>query len=231
MMKNPIVDKLEPIVLVGGGALGAEDLSLAQSVGSTCIAADGGARAVLAAGLVPEAVIGDFDSLTAEDRARIPPARLHHIAEQDSTDFDKALRHVASPLVVGVGFTGARVDHQLAALNTLVRHAHRAVILLGEAEAIFHVPRQLSLDLDPGETISLMPLTRMQARSTGLRWALDPLDLDPSGIISTSNEATGPVTLSPQAPGLLGLIARQRFSALAQALLDLPSAQYWPAPA
>jgi thiamine pyrophosphokinase len=39
----------------------------------------------------PEAVIGDFDSIRPAARTALPPDRLHPIAEQDTTDFDKAL--------------------------------------------------------------------------------------------------------------------------------------------
>ena len=35
-------------------------------------------------------------------RAAIPAERLHRIAEQDSTDFEKCLRNIRAPLVVGI---------------------------------------------------------------------------------------------------------------------------------
>lgn len=230
-MNRLIVDKLEPITLVGGGEIWPGDLAEARAIAPACVAADGGAQTLLQAGLMPEAVIGDFDSLSEPDKARIPTERQHHIAEQDSTDFDKALRHIASPLVVGVGFLGARLDHQLAALNTLVRHAHRPVILLAESELVFHVPRGLSLALYAGEAVSLMPFATIRGRSTGLRWPIDGLSLHPSGTISTSNAATGPIDLKMETPGLIGLIARRRLADLAAALLALSPAQRWPAPA
>jgi thiamine pyrophosphokinase len=101
------------------------------------VAADGGADRALAAGHVPVAVIGDFDSLSAEARRRIPPDRQHRIAEQETTDFDKALRSIAAPFVLALGFAGARIDHSLAVFNTLLRHPGRVCIVLGAEDAVF----------------------------------------------------------------------------------------------
>ena len=109
-----------PVTIVGGGDVGPEDLSLALSIAPTCVAADGGSIVALAAGIELEAVIGDFDSLNASVLAQVPVERQHHISEQNSTDFDKCLRNVETPVVVGVGFLGGRVDHQMAAMHTLL---------------------------------------------------------------------------------------------------------------
>lgn len=229
-MKYIIVSRNVPITLVGGGFLGPNDLSEAQEHGADIVSADGGASAVVKAGLVPQAVIGDFDSLDDKTRAAIPADRLHHIAEQDSTDFDKSLRHIAAPLVLGVGFLGARVDHQMAALNVLVRHAARRVILLGEHEVIWHLPRQIALPLTAGDTVSLMPFAPVTGRSEGLFWPIDGLAMTPGGRIGTSNRAEGPVRLTCDGPGMIGFIPRARLGLLVSALLDLPQSALWPVP-
>ncbi len=230
-MKNKIVHKFEPITLVGGGFLGEKDLSMALNHGATIVSADGGARSVLESGHVPAAVIGDFDSLDSATRAQLPVDRLHHIAEQDSTDFDKALRCIEAPLVIGVGFMGARVDHQMAALNVLVRRPWQSIILLSEAEAIFHMPRRLRLDLQAGDTVSLMPLAPVSGHSEGLEWPIDGLDFAPAGQIGTSNRATGPLEIGLGKPGMIGFIPRGRFDLLVTAFLALPETAKWPAPA
>ncbi|UYV37753.1 hypothetical protein N4R57_01135 [Rhodobacteraceae bacterium D3-12] len=70
------------------------------------VAADGAAQEVLRHGFMPEAVIGDFDSLSEASKRRISQDRLHEISEQDSTDFEKCLSRIEAPLVLGVGFEG-----------------------------------------------------------------------------------------------------------------------------
>lgn len=227
-MSEDIVHALGPVALLGGGEATRADLDTVLNRTEKLVAADGGARLALAAGYVPDAVIGDFDSLSAADRAQIPADRLHVVREQDSTDFDKALRAIRAPLVVAAGFLGARVDHQLAAFSTLMRHADRPCILLGATELVFLVPPVLELDLAPLDVVSLMPMAPVRGTSTGLAWPIDGLELRPGGRIGTSNQATGAVRLEVEAPALLGIVPRGALDPLMQALVPLTRAR-WPA--
>ncbi len=208
-MNTKIVDVLEPITLVGGGELAPGALAEALMLAPVMAAADGGAAAALAAGHVPRAVIGDFDSLSEQVRAQLPPDVLHPVAEQDSTDFDKALRMIAAPAVLAVGFLGARVDHQLAAFSTLVQGHETPCVLVGETEVIFHLTRAVELPARAGEVISLFPMQAVTGRSEGLEWPIDGLQMSPMGRIGTSNRATGPVRLEAEGPGLLAIVPRR----------------------
>ena len=51
------------LIVVGGGAVDLDLLRDLAASGGHVVAADGGADTVVEAGLVPEAIIGDFDSL------------------------------------------------------------------------------------------------------------------------------------------------------------------------
>ena len=229
LTKNgPIVRVNEPIALFGGGYVGPKDTDMVLSRVNRAVAADGGAGALIDSGHMPEAVIGDFDSLAPRYRDRIPADRLFPIHEQDSTDFDKALRSIDAPLVIGVGFLGARVDHQLAAFNTLVRLQDRPCILLGAHEVIFHAPPNMSLTIDAGEVVSLFPLGRVTGRSKGLEWPIDGLDLTPDGGIGTSNRALGEIELQVDGPGLLVMVPRAALDQVMQAFLSGRTGR-WPA--
>ncbi|MCF6233953.1 MAG: thiamine diphosphokinase [Rhodobacteraceae bacterium] len=224
-MTAPIVHELEPITLIGGGEVGEGDLALALERAPVLVAADGGADTALALGHRPVAVIGDFDSLTDAARAALPEARMIAIAEQDSTDFDKALRHIAAPLVLGVGFLGGRIDHQLAAFNTLVRQSDHRCILIGERELVFQVPPKIEVGLAAGDVVSLFPMRLVSGRSQGLAWPIDGLELSPGGRVATSNRALGRVVLEldgsggPNDPGgLLMITPRGSLDAVMRAL-------------
>ena len=227
-MKSPIVEKMEPITLIGGGDVGENDLDLALSVAPTLVAADGGAEHAVARGHMPQAVIGDFDSLSRGVRQQIPEDRLFPVREQDTTDFDKALRNIQAPFVVGVGFLGGRVDHQLAVLNTLVQRPGSPCVLLGPHEVVFHAPPRIELPIAPGSVVSLFPLARVTGRSLGLEWPIDQLVMEPGGQIGTSNRSTGPVTLEVDQPGLLVMVPREAFGVVTQAFHSAQRAQ-WPA--
>lgn len=223
-----IVSSAAPVTLVGGSDLGADDLITALGLAPTLVAADGGAEAVLKAGLVPVAVIGDMDSLGAEALDRLSD-RLHTVSEQESTDFDKALRHIDASLVLALGVTGGRFDHELAMVHVLLCHPDRPCIALGAQSLTFLCPPHLSLDLPVGTTLSLFPMAGVRTRSTGLRWATDGLDFAPDRRIGTSNEVTGPVTLTPDAPQMLVILPRSALEEAVRALLDREACGQWSA--
>lgn len=219
-MKSPIVQTKQGITLAGGGPFTARDLSTCRARAPVVVAADSGADRLLRHGVMPEAVIGDFDSLSRAARLQVPLARQHPLAEQESTDFDKALRSVVAPIVLALGFAGARLDHGLAAFNTLVARAERRCILIGPKDLAFAAPSRLSLDMSPGDVLSLFPMARVAGRSVGLEWPIAGLDFAPDGRIGTSNRVVArKVELEFDAPGMLVILPRRRLDAAIRALL------------
>lgn len=218
-MSNPIVASKNPVTLVGAGEIADQDLTEALSLAPQAVAADGGAAVLLNAGVMPKAVIGDLDSLDAETRGRIPVENLHQVREQDSTDFDKALRSVRAPLVLAVGFLGARLDHQLAVLNALVRLSGTPCIVIGPTEIVVPVNGTLSVDLDPGDVVSLFPMAPVRGRSQGLEWPIDGLLLSPDGRVGTSNRAKGTIVVEADNPGLLAILPRKALAPLTQQIV------------
>lgn len=202
-MKGCIVHSGVGVTLLGGGEVNATCVAEALTVAPMLVAADGGGDRALALGLMPAAVLGDMDSITPAAQAAIGPARLHRISEQESTDFDKCLAHVAAPFFVAVGFGGGRLDHTLAGMSVLARHPGRNVIWMGGEDVAFLAPPELALDLAPGTRVSLYPMGRVRGHAEGLRWGLAGEDFTPAGRIGTSNEALGPVRLSLDGPMLV----------------------------
>lgn len=210
-MNRVIVQSLEAITLVGGGPVSKAELALAQRFAPRVVAADGGADHCLRHGVVPQAVIGDFDSISAAAMAAIPASRLHRISEQDSTDFDKALRAIAAPFVLALGFAGARVDHGLAVFNALVRLAKKPCIVIGPRDVVFHAPARVHLHMHKGDRVSLFPMAAVTGRSTGLHWPIDGIAFAPAGLIGTSNRASlRAVDLAFDGPGMLVILPRAR---------------------
>lgn len=218
-MTDILIKNSGAVTLIGGGELEKQDVltSLAQS--EALIAADGAADCALGMGLMPDAVIGDFDSISLHARETIPPQRLHHIAEQDSTDFEKCLSRVQAPLVYALGFTGARMDHELAVYTVLTRYPQTPCIVIGKEDVCVHIPVGVTLDVAVGTRVSLFPMGPVTGRSTGLRWPIEGLQFAPWGQIGTSNAAVSPrVDLSFDGPGMLLILPRDCLSMLAQAI-------------
>lgn len=214
----PIVETAQGAILAGGAPFSAALLARARRYADEIIAADGGADRLLRLGVVPRAVIGDLDSISATARHRLAD-RLFPITEQVTTDFDKALRSVVAPYVLALGFQGARLDHGLAVLNTLVRHPDRRVMVLGGRDVTFHAPARMQISLPVGTRLSLFPMAPVTGRSTGLLWPIDGLQFAPDGMIGTSNQVSdGQVTLEFDGPGMLVILPLIRLPAVLRSL-------------
>lgn len=218
IMNHPIVHFSAGVTLIAGGPVHGADLRAALGWAPHLVAADGGADRALALGAVPTAVIGDMDSISAASRARLGDVLLE-VPEQDSTDFDKAMRSVAAPFVLALGCLGGRVDHELAVLSALVRSPRPPCLLIGRQDVVFAAPPQIRLDLVPGDRFSLFPMQPVTGQSEGLRWPIGGIGFAPNGRGGTSNEVTGPVHLRFDGPGMLIIVPRSRLGAALSALV------------
>jgi thiamine pyrophosphokinase len=211
-----------PLAIVGGGTVDSDLLRSLAERNVALVGADGGGNTIGAAGLVPEAILGDLDSL--EDRAGWESrTRVIHIPEQITTDFQKALYSTAAPVTLALGMTGKRLDHTLAALGALLEVApHRKVMLVDETDVALAVSGPISFDAAPRERISVHPLVPILfERTEGLFYPMDDLLLDPAGRLGTSNEGTGGrVEIIPKddTPWLL-ILGRERLWDLVEACL------------
>lgn len=216
------------LVIVGGGVVDRDLLRDLAAAGSHLVGADGGADEIVAAGLVPEAIIGDFDSLANPDEW-LGRTRLMRIDEQDTTDFEKALYSTHAPVTVALGMTGRRFDHTLAALDAVTRYARdRVIILVDESDLAMALTGSITFEVDEGDRVSVHPLAPIKfKRSIGLKYPLDGIRLAPGERTGTSNEATdGVFRIEPEprakAPWLLILDRKYLFAVAAAANLLHP---------
>jgi len=137
--------------------------------GDLLIAADGGARHCLELGLTPKVVIGDMDSLTADELKILESAGgkvIRHPARKDFTDLELALSYAveagADPILVYAAL-GARWDQTLA--NLLLPAARefastRIRLVDGDQEIqLLRGGESLELTGSPGDTVSLIPVS------------------------------------------------------------------------
>jgi thiamine pyrophosphokinase len=210
------------VTLVGAGALDRAMVEAAHRFAPVLIAADGGADRLVEMRLHPRAVIGDMDSIADPERWRAGPAAFVHLAEQDTTDFEKCLYATEAPLYLAVGFTGRRIDHTLAVFHTLLRYPQKRVVVVGEHEVSALAPpgATLRLAVTPGTRVSIYPLLPVTAtHSRGLAWPIDGLALAPGQKIGTSNEASQPVVeVAFDGPGALVMLEREALGSLAGAI-------------
>lgn len=174
------------IIIFANGIMDDPRAEIARWVrpGDTIIAADGGTRHALAAGLTPAHVIGDLDSLDATLRARLEAAgtEFHvHPPAKDETDLELALlwaTEQSAEAILVLGALGGRPDQELAnsLLLALPALAGREVLLVSGEWAIRCIRGGETLILRgaPGDTVSLIPLggDACGVTTTGLRYPL-----------------------------------------------------------
>ena len=149
-MSSRIVHSFAPILLVGGADVPENVVLQAYAYANCVIGVDSGTQAILSAGLIPNHIMGDLDSVSD-----LPPGvPVHELADQNHTDLQKTLKTTDAPLYIGAGFLGGRLDHQLAAFSAIITDP-RPIVLVDETQLVFHTPPRLYLDL-PNELHGLL---------------------------------------------------------------------------
>jgi thiamine pyrophosphokinase len=211
-----------PITLVGASALDPAAVEAARRLAPALVAADSAAEGLEAMRLSPQAIIGDMDSLAEPERWRAGPAAFVHLAEQETTDFEKCLYATEAPFYIAVGFTGRRMDHTLAVLHALLAYPDKRVVLVGEADVSALAPPGVTMRLSVrlGTRVSIFPILPVRGlRSRGLTWPIDGLALAPGAKIGTSNIASQPVVeVAFDGPGALVMLEPDGLPALAAAV-------------
>lgn len=198
----------KPVVLMGGAHVRESTLRSDELKELPVVAADGGANTLFNYGITPAAIIGDLDSLEQIDYWQ-QQSRVMHIAEQDTTDFEKCLYTVSAPLLVAVGFTGKRFDHTLVTLHLLQKYVGKVkLLLITDEDVCFAWQGDLHLTLPLGCRFSIYPLTETTfINSTGLEYSLDGLTLKQGKVIGTSNRvAHSNIVLNAKPEGIYTVI-------------------------
>lgn len=176
------------------------------------IAADGGALKAESAGLTPDLVIGDADSLAPQtiDRLRSQGIEVR-VHPQDKAESDtelclrEALRRGATEVVILGALGGLRFEHSVAnlLLLTLPELAGREVVLADATTSVRvmggRTPDRLELRGLSGDLVSLLPLTEVVdgVHTTGLAYPLggEPLPQGPARGLSNVMQG-GEATIS-----------------------------------
>lgn len=164
------------------------------------VAADGGARHCINLKLLPDAIIGDMDSITAKVLERLNKEDkeikfLNSSPQKDESDTQLALDYlVKSGLrqVLLIGVLGNRMDHSFANLVLLASNNYDGldIRIISENSEIFIVKKTCSIKGAKGDRISLFSLTPCTffKKTTGLKYSLKNEELLFSPVRGLSNE-------------------------------------------
>jgi thiamine pyrophosphokinase len=156
------------VFVVAGGELGDPAFLRKQAEAAApaaVICADGGVRHVEAAGILPDLIVGDMDSLdstTLQNYEAKGCRIIRHPRQKDETDTELALGEAfrMEPAEVWIwGALGHRVDHVLANISLLVQGKQKGieVKLIDEYCELLLIDRRTVIAGEAGQTVSLFP--------------------------------------------------------------------------
>ncbi len=172
--------KTKAIIIANGEAPSKQVVNYLLRKGyDTVIAADGGLLHCKKLGIIPQHIVGDFDSVSQKELDNYRKvSTIKQIKRQTDTDLEKAILYA-----IKIGFTdiavcaatGFRIDHTLGNISLLLRYVSRIQIRLVSKESIV-IPVQGSYTFltKAGETISLFAFEQKTKISTlGLKYPLN----------------------------------------------------------
>lgn len=164
------------------------------------ICADGGARHLRNLEIIPDILVGDFDSISSEDYYFYTDKKVEIVrypVEKDMTDTQLAIEIAVQKgckSVTLLGATGTRLDHTMANVFLLKKLLDSGIrgVLADEHNEMELIKDRINLVKENTEKVSLIPVFgRVTGVSTkGLYYPLDKATLEPGTTWGISNEFT-----------------------------------------
>ena len=165
-------------LIVGNRPLSSKIIELAKD--KLVVAADAGADRLLKYNIMPDAVIGDLDSISDKTSTKLEEWIVSNKNIQ-KTDLEKAVEHAfkkgATEIQI-IGWSGGRIDHTLGALGL----AFDSRISLIDEQFTIEAVKDLKTIEDKENTIfSLIAVPEARISVTGARWNLEHEKLSMGG--------------------------------------------------
>lgn len=193
------------VVANGSFPQATESLELLKNA-PVIIACDGAVKNLHERGYIPNAIVGDLDSIPPE-LLRIYADRIHTVEDQEINDLTKAVRFAHASgyrKLLILGATGLREDHTLGNISLLLEYAplFEQIEMLSDYGRFIPVLKSSTLPSTPGQQISIFSMYPCGEITTeGLRWPITRRRLT-AWWQGSLNEALGSqftLTLSPDA--------------------------------
>jgi thiamine pyrophosphokinase len=182
-------------VIVADGAFPEHEIPLNYIRRATrIICCDGSAGNLISVGYIPEAIVGDMDSLSDELAERFRD-RSFRVVNQENNDLTKAVNWCAERGyndIVIVGATGKREDHTLGNISLLAEYIKSVnIFMVTDSGILIPFMKSCKVSSSKGQQISIFSINpETIASSTGLKYPLMRTRLR-NWWVATLNEATG----------------------------------------
>ncbi len=161
------------------------------------ICADGGARHLKKLNIIPHVLMGDFDSITPEDKSFFLKKQVKIFSfppEKNKTDsalcIDYALDQKVTDITL-LGMTGTRLDHTLANIFLLKQILKKNIParIINTTNEVYLVTTSITIHGQPGDNLSLIPLSQKVSGITleGLAYPLKNATIEMGSSLGVSN--------------------------------------------
>jgi thiamine pyrophosphokinase len=157
------------LIVLNGDLAHLDSISLLSTEEILVVACDGGVKNCSENGLIPDVIIGDFDSYESSYLSKdvIDEHQIDFIAfsaDKDQTDAELGLDYILSlhiPSATIIGFLGSRIDHMLGNLFLLRQPKYDSIDLkiIEGRQSVYVIKGDAVIHGHPGETVSLMPIS------------------------------------------------------------------------
>ncbi len=174
---NSKPNKIESAVIIANGRYPNHPIPLkviddAQYI----VCCDGAANNFIEKGMVPDAIVGDLDSIS-DDNKTLYADILHHVAEQDNNDLTKAVKFCINKGINNiqiVGGTGLREDHAIGNISLLAEYILEVEVKMTTNWGIFTPIKQSSTFKSYlGEKVSIFAIDHVPMTSRGLKYKIE----------------------------------------------------------
>lgn len=139
------------------------------------VCCDGAVNRFIEAGGFPDAIVGDCDSISEENRIRFAD-RLYPNTEQETNDLTKAVQFCVENgrrSITIVGGTGMREDHTIGNISLLADYEAIANVKMLTNYGIFTpVSSKTTFKSFAGEKVSLFTIGQKPVTTTGLKYPI-----------------------------------------------------------
>jgi thiamine pyrophosphokinase len=164
-------------VIVADGSFPLHDIPLQYlRKAERIISCDGSTETLLNAGFIPDAIIGDMDSLNEELAIRFAD-RIFQFDDQETNDLTKAVtwcRDKGYNDLVIIGATGKREDHTIGNISLLAEYVNSVnVLMISDTGYFFPLMAAADIESFTGQQVSIFSIDcETEITTSGLRYPL-----------------------------------------------------------
>ncbi len=185
------------VLVVGSGNVDTAQLKSYAEMSDYIIACDGGMGHCKNAELIPNVIIGDYDSVKPEDKAYFDALDIEsytYPTHKDMTDSEIGINLALDRGADGIylmGLSGTRLDHTIANIQLLMLPLKKGIpaVIIDRHNQIRLTNSEIEISGTKWDTISLLPLTNEVCGITteNLEYPLNNADIKLGSSLGVSN--------------------------------------------